>query len=180
MKNAFETLGIDPGLVIGDEALRSAFREAGKTAHPDAGGGEAEFAALREAFEVLSSPARRLKHWLEMRGMALEARGTVAAGLMDLFGDVGAATQRAEEVVRRRGAAKSALGLAMLEAETQECRESVERALRRVGEAIESECAAFPGYEREADADAASKTVRNLTFLEKWQAGLRGVFARLV
>lgn len=68
MKSAFETLGIEPRLVIDGERLRDAFRRAGKSAHPDAGGGDEEFARLRGAFELLSSPSRRLMHWLEVRG----------------------------------------------------------------------------------------------------------------
>ena len=182
MKNAFTILGFEPCLVIADEALREAFREAGKSAHPDAGGGEEEFARLREAQEIVSSPSRRLKHWLELRCTPAETRGTVDAPLMDLFAEVGAATQQAEALIRKRDAAKSALGLALLEAATHACRVSVERAIQQVETAIAHECAVFPELENAVspDLEAASKTARNLAFLEKWRAGLRSVFARLV
>lgn len=182
MINAYEILGIDPALTISDEALRAAFREAGKTAHPDAGGGDAEFARLREAFEILGSPSKRLKHWLELRGHTVETRGVVDTSLMDLFGQVGEITQRAEAVIRKRGETKSALGLAMLESQTQVCREDVEKALRLVEAAIENACAVFPEIEsaETPDLESATKTVRNLAFLEKWRAGLRSVFSRLV
>ena len=182
MNNAFDILGIDPDLTIPDEALRAAFREAGKTAHPDAGGGDDEFARLREAFEIVSSPSRRLKHWLELRGFTAETRGVVDAALMDLFGRIGEVTQAAESLIRKRDETKSALGLAMLERETHVCREAVEKAIAQVEDAIRRECAVFPEIQTadSPDLEASTKTVRNLAFLEKWRAGLRSVFSRLV
>jgi curved DNA-binding protein CbpA len=182
ISNAFEILGIAPGLTVSDEALREAFREAGKSAHPDAGGDDEGFANLREAFAIVSSPSRRLKHWLDLRGTPAETRGTVDPALMDLFSIVGAATQQAEAVIRKRDETKSALGFAMLERETHLSREAVEKAQRLVESAIAETFAIFPVIEASevTDLDVASKTARNLAFLEKWQTSLRGVFARLV
>ena len=182
MRNAFDVLGIKPQLSIDDETLRDAFREAGRSAHPDAGGDEQSFASLNAAYEMLSSPSRRLRHWLELRGMDVETRGTVSPEIMDLFSQVGETSQRAEALVRRRDEAKSALARALLERGTQACREDVERSITLVEAAIERECAVFPIYQDSVvvDLSAASSSVRNLAFLEKWRAGLRGVFARLV
>ena len=180
--NAFETLGIEPRLIVDDEALRSAFCESGKWMHPDAGGGEQEFSKLREAFEIIASPSKRLKHWLDLRGTPAESRGTVDPPLMDLFAEVGRVTQRAETVIRKREAAKSALGLALLEPESQICREAVEKAIGLMDAAMTNECSTFLEMENTAqvDVERASKTARNLAFLEKWRAGLRSVFSRLV
>jgi hypothetical protein len=182
MTNAFEILGIEPGLVIDGETLRDAFREAGRSAHPDAGGDEQAFASLNAALEILSSPSRRLRHWLELRGLTVETRGTMATEIMDLFSQLGETSQRAEALVRRRDEAKSALGRALLERETQACREEVERSIAHVEAAIERECAVFADYQNSTviDLEAASASVRNLAFLEKWRTGLRGIFARLV
>ena len=175
-------LGITPRLVISEEELRAAFREAGKTAHPDAGGGDEDFSRLCQAMDTLTSPSRRLRHWLELRGIEVDSRGVVDAALMDLFGTVGEATQRAESLIRKREETKSALGLAMLERETHLCREAVEEAIATVEAAILTECETFAGIEVSEllDLHAVSKSVRNLTFLEKWKAGLRSVFSRLV
>ncbi len=180
--DAFRILGMEPKLVLADDALRDAFREAAKRAHPDAGGGDGEFAALREAFAVVSSPSRRLRHWLELRGMPGEVRGSIDNLLMDLFAEIGAITQLAEAVIRQRDEAKSALVRAMLERETQVCREAVQRAIFQVEMAITRECAIFAVLEKSADLDvaAAAKIARNLAFLEKWRAGLRACFGRLV
>lgn len=182
MTNAFEILGIEPRLVLSDESLRDLFREAGKQAHPDAGGGEGEFAALREAFAVVSSPSRRLRHWLELRGTPGEVRGSIENSLMEVFAEVGAVTQQAESCIRKREEAKSVLVRAMLEGETQMCREAVENSISRVESLITQECAVFSEWEisEQPDIVAASKAARNLAFLEKWRAGLRGSYARLV
>ena len=182
MTDAFQILGIRPALVLADETLRDAYREACKRTHPDAGGGEGEFAALREAFAIVSSPSRRLRHWLELRGTPGEVRGTIEPSLMDMFTEVGAVTQQAEALVRKRDEAKSALVRAMLEGETQICREAVERAISQVEARITHECAVFPGFEKSPnlDVEAAAKAARNLAFLEKWRAGLRACFSRLV
>lgn len=182
VSDAFQILGIPPALVLSDDSLREAFREAGKRSHPDAGGGEGEFAALREAFAVVSSPSRRLRHWLELRGTPGDVRGTIEPSLMDLFTEVGAVTQQAESLVRKRDDAKSALVRAMLEGETQIRREAVERAISQVETRITDECAVFSEFEKSlvVDVDAAAKTARNLAFLEKWRAGLRACFSKLV
>jgi hypothetical protein len=47
---------------------------------------------------------------------------------------------------------------------------------------IERECESFPEWEKslETGIEAVSKAARNLAFLEKWRAGLRGCYARLV
>jgi curved DNA-binding protein CbpA len=180
--NAFESLGISSCLEISDEALAAAFRAAGKRAHPDAGGDEAEFASLREAFAVVSSPSRRLRHWLELRGTPGELRGIIDDSLMDLFSEVGAVTQGAEAVLRKRDEAKSALVRAMLEGETQLSREAVERALSRVEARMGEACAGFSKLEngQVLDVAMASELARNLAFLEKWRTNLRACFSRLV
>jgi curved DNA-binding protein CbpA len=180
--NAYEVLGLENRLVISEEVLREAFREGGKKLHPDAGGGEGEFTALREAFALLSSPSRRLRHWLDLRGVSSETRGAISPMMVDLFSEIGVVTQEAEALIRRRDEARTALGRAMLEGETQECRERVEWGISKVETEISSQCSVFSDYEiRETvEVEAAATLARNLAFLEKWRAGLRSCFARLI
>ncbi|BCU76164.1 DnaJ domain-containing protein [Luteolibacter sp. LG18] len=179
--DAFETLGIPRALAISEEELRAAFREAGKRVHPDAGGSEADFALVQQAFATLASASKRLKHWLTLRGEAGDDRGVIAPELMDLFGQVGTVMQRADAIVRKRGEARSALVLAMLEGETQSCREAVEAAISSVDAALAVETAVFPAIETgEVSAAQAARHVRNLAFLEKWRANLQERFARLL
>lgn len=180
--DAFQTLGLEPCLVISDEAVSDAYREVGKRIHPDAGGGEGEFAALREALTLILSPSRRLRHWLEQKGIPCEVRGSIDSALMDLFAKVGAVTQQAEEVIRKRDEAKSLLVRALLEGETQVCREAVERAITEVESAITHDSSYFREIETGdlSDAVSVAKIARSLAFLEKWRTGLRSCFARLV
>ena len=168
--------------MISNEALGDAFREAGRLAHPDAGGGDGDFAKLREAYAAISSPSRRLRAWLELRGTPGEVRGTIEASLMEVFSEVGAVTQLAETLIRKREEAKSVLVRAMLEGETQICREAVEKMNFTVEALIAEECALFPEWENSVtfDVELASKATRNLAFFEKWRGGLRSCYSRLV
>ncbi|WAC18060.1 J domain-containing protein [Luteolibacter sp. SL250] len=181
MTDAFETLSLPPRLDLGDEELRGAFREAGKRLHPDAGGGEGEFAALKEALAILSSPSRRLAHWLSLRGTAVEPRGMIAPGLMDLFGKIGPVSQMAETVIRKRETAQSALGKALLEPELQNCLQRVEEMIAEVDASLAAECAVFaPWMATNPDSATGSEKVRNLAFLEKWKTSLKSLYARML
>ena len=75
-------------------------QEAGKAAHPDAGGSEEAFAALRAAHQMLQSPGQRLKHWLEIHGHGVNVRGAISPGMMDWFTKVGEVSQRANDCLR--------------------------------------------------------------------------------
>lgn len=53
----YEVLGVCPDAT--DDQIKSAWRVAAKTTHPDAGGTDEEFRAARHAWEVLSDPGQR-------------------------------------------------------------------------------------------------------------------------
>jgi len=180
--DAFQMLGLEKRLGFSAEELREVFREAGKRIHPDAGGGEGDFADLQRAHDMVASPSRRLAHWFELRGMKIDPRGAVDDSLMDLFAGVGSTIQKCESLIRKRDESKSALGRALLEDETQRCREQLEGVIAEVSDRIGNECAAFARYEdaNPMDAADAAKSVRNLAFLEKWQASLRALFPRML
>lgn len=182
MTDAFAILGIERKLAVSDEELRAAFRQAGKTAHPDSGGAGGDFSALQEAYAILSNPARRLKHWLALQGVRDEGRGTISNGLVDLFGAVGPVLQRVDALIRQRGEARSALTRAMLEGETHICREQLEDMIGRVDRALASEIGTFPaiGAAHPVPVSEAAHIARNLAFLEKWRAQLRERFSRLI
>ncbi len=173
----FERLGLEKRLAISEEDLREAFRTAGKREHPDAGGSGGDFAAVQEAYARLSRPSRRLRAWMECRGITGEERGSISPRLLDLFAKVGAALQQAGETAKRREEAKSNLAKALLEPAVQAARESLEEALAGVAAAIGAEESRFPAIEDGEDDPALVS--RNLAFLEKWQAELKGRFAAL-
>ena len=180
--NAFDALGIPPTLVLTDTGIEAAWREAGKKHHPDAGGAEADFRAAGEARNILASPSSRLAHWLELHGHAPDPRGAVAGEVMDLFSAVGDVVRRAAGLARRREAATTALGLAVLESETLHLRADIESAIRRVDAAITARCRPFSQWQddpSQAVRDQADATVRNLRFLEKWRRDLMAAYASL-
>ena len=57
MIDPYVMLGIDRE--AGDQAIRSAWRKAAKTAHPDAGGDAEHFGKLQAAYDLLKDPVRR-------------------------------------------------------------------------------------------------------------------------
>jgi hypothetical protein len=173
----FARLGLEQRLTLSEAELREAFRAAGKSGHPDAGGSGDEFALLQDAFARLSSPARRLRCWLEAKGLTGDERGAISPALLDLFGTVGSALQQADAVAKRREAALSALAKAMLEPAVQQAREALEAALASVTAAIRGEEARFPDLE--AGRGDPWLAARDLAFLEKWQAELKARFAGL-
>lgn len=175
--DAFTLLGLEKRLAISETDLREAFRNAGKQAHPDSGGSSQDFTALQEAFVRLLSPSKRLRAWLECRGITGEERGAISPQLLDLFSKVGGALQQADEVTRRRSAALSSLAKAMVEPAVQAAREQLETALEEVGAAMQTQEAKFPSIE--AGEGDPWLVARDLAFLEKWQAELKARFAGL-
>jgi curved DNA-binding protein CbpA len=55
--NLYEILGVKANATIED--IKAAYKKRAKECHPDKGGSNDEFAALSEAFEILSNPRRR-------------------------------------------------------------------------------------------------------------------------
>lgn len=56
----YETLGIPKDATAAD--VKAAYRARSKSAHPDAGGTEEAFAALKLAYDILSDPIRRRRY----------------------------------------------------------------------------------------------------------------------
>lgn len=176
--NAFETLGLRVGLSFSVEEIREAFRERAATTHPDAGGDEGEFAALREAQELLLSPSKRLREWLRVKGRPAEDRGTIGAELMDFFQKVAETGARAEAAVKAGEAAQTALAKGMAEVRLMAERENVKNLLAEIEAGIAGRERMFPAIEA-GNADAPS-VMRDLVFLEKWRGAMRSLYGRLM
>lgn len=181
MVNAYQILRLPESLTLQEEDLRAAFREAGKKIHPDAGGEEEAFAALKEALATLTSPSKRLQHWLALRGISIQPRGMISSSLMDLFGQISAIIQQAEATIRKRDAAQSALAKALLEPDLQQQLLEVENIIASVDHSISSEINDFEAWEKTLPtSDLAAEKVRNLAFLEKWKNSLRSLYSRML
>jgi hypothetical protein len=112
----------------------------------------------------------------------VEICGSIEPKLMDLFIEIGTLTQKAETLIRRRDEAKAALIRAMMEGETQICREALESMISKVSARLVIECESFPSLETSENPNAseASRVARNLVFLEKWKAALRSCYSRII
>lgn len=180
--DAFRVLGLERRLALSEEALRSAYDEGCREAHPDAGGDSGQFQALGTAFRLLLSPGQRLSHWLELEGEAQEGAGELPAALLSLFGILGALFKKTDEVVVRREQARSRLAQSLAERDALLAVEELEEGGAAIA-ALRSEYESrFSRFEREGAAscrEEAAEAARALRFLEKWQGQLRERFVRL-
>lgn len=175
--DAFEELGLERRLVLGEVELDEAFSVAGKEAHPDAGGDQETFERVGKAKAVLVSPVARLKHWLELEAIDGDLRGAVSAGMMDVFAELGELLQEVDALLREREKASSALAKAMLEGRTQAAMEALEGMQEKLEGMIAERVAKFGDVES-GDLDGW-ELARELGFLEKWRAGVRERYAGL-
>jgi curved DNA-binding protein CbpA len=176
--NAFVKLGLEVRLVISAEDIREAFRVRAAESHPDGGGDEAGFAALREAREVLESPAKRLREWLRVKGVETDPRGTIAGALVDFFQRVAETGAGAEEAIKSAAEAQSALAKGMAEVRLMGVREKVKDLLAEIEAGIADREALFPAINK-GESDAAT-VMRDLVFLEKWRGAMRSLYGRLM
>lgn len=176
--NAFAKLGLEVSLVISAGVIREAFRERAAVSHPDGGGDEAEFTALREAREVLESPAKRLREWLRVKGVVTAPRGTIAGELVDFFQKVAETGAEAETAIQSADVAQSALAKGMAEVRQMGAREKVKNLLSEIEVGIAAREERFPAIEK-GESDAAT-AMRDLVFLEKWRGAMRSLYGRLM
>lgn len=176
--NAFECLGMRVALTVSTEEIREAFRVRAAAVHPDGGGDEAEFTALREAREVLESPAKRLREWLRVKGVETDARGTIAGELVDFFQKVAETGSGAEAAIKTASEAQSALAKGIAEVRLMGIREKMKNLLSEIEAGIASREGLFPAIE--IGASDAATAMRDLVFLEKWRGAMRSLYGRLM
>ena len=164
--------------MVSDEEIRDAFRQRAAVLHPDSGGDEQEFARLQGAQEILLSPAKRMKAWMLAVGIEADARGQIEGGLMDLFQKVSEVGAAAELSIREDAGAKSALVKAMAEVKLIKHRELVQELIEMVVSELEQRTEKFQQVE-EGQIDPGI-IMRDLIFLEKWRATLKGIYGRLM
>lgn len=191
MTDAFAKLGLPRCAALEEEALKSAWLERGRAAHPDQAGGNAELSAeINAAYELLREPESRLKHLLE-----LEHAGDAAAwatvpmeeSLMRVFMGLGPVLQKVEAFARKKQAATSALAQALLAGEQMRAQEQVEEKLAELAdlrEALEAELPGVDTLRAGGDAAAALERMRVLrakfAYVGKWQRQAREALMRLV
>ena len=191
MMDAFAKLGLERRAALDAEALKAAWIERGRAAHPDHAGGEhQESAEINAAYELLSEPNTRLKHLLEIDyPQESKAWATVPMDeeLMTLFMKLGPLLQKVEALAKKCDTAASALAKALLANEQMALQEEVEEQLRQLegmSEKLEGSLEEIDALRANGDRDRAFERMRRaqaaFAYLSKWQRQAREALMKLV
>ncbi len=125
-QDPFSLLGFPARPALDTDTVRERFRQLSDTLHPDRAGGDAtRFAALNAACSALTDPVARLRALALLSGAGTaNAKRPVPPGFADLFLQAGDLSRRLDDFTRRKTAASSALGRALLADEEMEITES--------------------------------------------------------
>lgn len=182
--DSFALLGLPRSVTLAEADLQNACRDRLRDSHPDqAGGDEARAAALNAARDVLASPARRLRHFIELEFPDAASRWSVVPmdeGMMALFARAGAAVQRALSLAKEVEGARSALGRALLADRTMQEREALEQTREELDAQSSSVLAGLPELAQRRDAPALQHAQARLAYLEKWRAQICEALMKLV
>lgn len=174
--NPFAIFHIAPSVRIERENLEASYKSLLAEHHPDQGGDKGTFDQVNQAYQILSSPAKRLKSYLEQEGIPHDPRGTVGNELMDLFMQVASLVQSTEAFIRKKNAAQSALAKALLEPESMATQSKISKLINEIETAESVQLTSLEGQLTPAQI---SQIARNLAFLEKWRAQLQQLYGSL-
>lgn len=170
--DAFAELGLPREVALGDDGIEDAWRELSRRWHPDSPDGDpARSADVNRAHEILAQPGARLRHWLELNGRSAR-NAAMSNDTMTMFSKVGTALQAADEVLKKRASATTAMGKAVLAASEWQTQADLQTLLGEITATVAAEIARFPAI-NEGDFSRAESTAAALGFLEKWQAQIR-------
>ena len=180
--DCFALLELPRAAALDEAALQRAYLERTRESHPDReNGDEARAAALNAARETLSSPAKRLKHLLELEFP--DARWSVVPmeeGMMAVFTRLGSALQRAAALAGEMEAARSALARALLTDRVLREREALEQAGADIDSLSHTLAAELPALDARRDAGALQQAQARFAYLEKWRAQICEALMKLV
>lgn len=180
--DAYATLGLPKKLALDETSLDAAWRENNLRHHPDRPGGDAALAAAaNQARETLRRPASRLRHWLTLHGATPSRSAALDPTMMDLFSVVAESLGQADEVLRRKAAASTAIGRAAVAAAELRAQLRLQELQGRLTRSLAECLERFKEIDARAEAGDAPETLLRdaqslagtLAFLEKWEAQCR-------
>lgn len=185
MFDAFAQLHLPRRPWLDESAVREAFHRLAAVYHPDKAGGDVgAFSAINRAFEILRSPALRLRHLLELEAQAqLAGSNAVPADLIELFPKIAAIRQRITALQTRRHSAANALARSLLAAENAEIRRAAAEALASVEHSFEATLDELRAIDAQwpngGGLDLLPEIHARLSYLGKWRDQLREALLQL-
>lgn len=175
MTDYFALLGLPRRPVIEVGFLQENYLRLASKLHPDAAGGDTEaFRELQEGRRVLTEPASRLRHLLELEGYV--SQGSGAHGSPELFMEVAGTLDAAKNLRRKFAECRSAIGRATLEGERRKVEQRIGQAANLVSgnrdalvALLADEDAKWPNV----DLAELERIGRKFVFLDRWAGELR-------
>lgn len=176
MHDSFAIFDLPRHPSLDPEELRDEFHRRSASLHPDAGGDGEKFAQLNAAYRILSEPAARLRHLLELEAPELLVQAPrIPPALADRFMRVAAARQGCAAFLAKHRAATSPLARALLTGE-----HAVQlRVLKTAFDDLNTAQTEALARLEILDADWRDRLLElatlqaELSYLEKWAAQLR-------
>lgn len=169
MTSLFSVLGLPENLSIEPSEVDSAWQALTRESAEVEASKDAE---VHRARAVLSDPALRLEHWLELHEVELSRGSSIEPGLMDLFSKIHAALEAADSVYRRHREATTTLGKALLSKEAVQAQLSVQECLASIQGKKSESTERFSDFESEGEQGtftSAEAALGQLKFLKKWE-----------
>lgn len=188
MTDYFEELGIPRRAALDAEAVRAAFQARGAALHPDHARGESDraekagaFQDLQEAYAVLSSTPRRLRHLGELLGYVAPRAGIIDESLMPLFSKIHTLLQKVDALLAQKTQATSALSKALLTAPTLEMESSLAECAGELLERSRELHDRLRAWDEAAPVpDVLAGAGQEAAFLEKWELQIQQRRLRLM
>ena len=188
MTDYFEVVGLPRRAALDAEAVRAAFQARGAALHPDHARVETDraekadaFQVLQEAYAVLSSTPRRLRHLLELRGQEAPRSGVIDETLMPLFSRIHPLLQNADSLLAQKAQATSALSRALLTAPTLEMESALAECAGKLLERSRELHATLRAWDEVAPAaESLASAWQDAAFIEKWELQIQQRRLRLM
>ncbi len=187
--DVFAILEMEPRPWLDPDDLKTRYRTLSEAQHPDRAGSQAAAgsADLTRAFQVLSSPAQRLRALLQREPDAPNWRtGQVPAEMVDLFMAISADLKIADDLIARLDQATTQLSRALLTPQILGSRQKLEAHLAKVRalqEEADTDLRALDDLwhtDRSQALKALPALYQKLSYLAKWRDQLRQRMATLI
>jgi len=182
MVDCFAIFGLTRAASLNEEALRNAYTNASKAAHPDHGGSEDLASKVNAAYETLRAPENRLKHLLELASPDEAKRWRTVPlddEMMSLFSALGKALEISAKFIERKAGAQSAIAKALLANEEMQHRESLERMGFEIDQRTKEMEQQLPAFDAEIASEKYSSWAKiaamqaKFSYLARWQTQVR-------